>query len=74
MHEMAHLFHNWKRAPIGLKETRHKEFLLNIAFRETGNICISHAKRTAEFWSLGRAHLSGDNYLSGSAESPQISH
>ena len=32
VHEMAHLFHNWKRAPMGLKETRHKEFLLNIAF------------------------------------------
>jgi hypothetical protein len=32
VHEMAHLFHNWRRASIGLKETRHKEFLLNIAF------------------------------------------
>jgi hypothetical protein len=32
VHEMAHLFHNWKRAPIGLKETRNREFLLNIAF------------------------------------------
>jgi hypothetical protein len=32
VHEMAHLFHNWKRASIGLKETRQKEFLLNIRF------------------------------------------
>jgi hypothetical protein len=32
VHEMAHLFHNWKRASIGLKETRKKEFLLNISF------------------------------------------
>jgi hypothetical protein len=32
VHEMAHLFHNWKRASIGLKETRNREFLLNISF------------------------------------------
>jgi hypothetical protein len=32
VHEMAHLFHNWKRASIGLPETRSKEFLLNINF------------------------------------------
>jgi hypothetical protein len=32
VHEMAHLFHNWKRALIGLRETRYKEFLLNISF------------------------------------------
>jgi hypothetical protein len=29
---MAHVFHNWKRARIGLRETRHREFLLNIDF------------------------------------------
>jgi hypothetical protein len=36
-HEMAHLFHNWKRGSIGLRETRYREFLLNIDFakRET---------------------------------------
>jgi hypothetical protein len=34
VHEMAHLFHNWKRAPIGLKQTRNKEFLLNISFKK----------------------------------------
>jgi hypothetical protein len=34
VHEMAHLFHNWKRVSIGLKETRHKEFLLNISFKK----------------------------------------
>jgi hypothetical protein len=32
VHEMAHLFHNWKRASIGLRETRRKEFLLSISF------------------------------------------
>jgi len=36
-HEMAHLFHNWKRSYIGLRETRYREFLLDIDFakRET---------------------------------------
>ena len=32
VHEMSHLFHNWKRARIGLPETRTKEFLLNISY------------------------------------------
>ena len=37
VHEMAHVFHNWKRAWTGLREIRHREFLLNIKFamRET---------------------------------------
>ena len=34
VHEMAHVFHNWKRAWTGLRETRHREFLLNIDFRK----------------------------------------
>ena len=32
IHEAAHVFHNWKRAYMGLPETRTREFLLNIAF------------------------------------------
>ena len=32
VHEAAHVFHNWKRAYVGLPETRAREFLLNIAF------------------------------------------
>ena len=32
VHEAAHVFHNWKRAYVGLPETRRREFLLNIAF------------------------------------------
>jgi hypothetical protein len=37
VHEMAHVFHNWKRVWTGLREIRHREFLLNIDFakRET---------------------------------------
>jgi len=32
VHEAAHVFNNWKRAYVGLPETRTREFLLNIAF------------------------------------------
>jgi hypothetical protein len=32
VHEAAHVFHNWKRAYVGLPATRTREFLLNIAF------------------------------------------
>jgi hypothetical protein len=37
VHEAAHIFHNCKRRTIGLRETRRKEWLLDIAFgqRET---------------------------------------
>jgi len=32
IHEAAHVFHNWKRASVGLPHTQSREFLLNIAF------------------------------------------
>jgi hypothetical protein len=34
VHEAAHVFHNCKRATVGLSETRTREFLLNIDFHE----------------------------------------
>ena len=34
VHEAAHIFHNCKRATIGLRETRTKEWLLDIDFRK----------------------------------------
>ncbi|HEY9777209.1 MAG TPA: hypothetical protein V6C81_25830 [Planktothrix sp.] len=34
VHEVAHVFHNCKRATVGLPETRTKEFLLNIDFHQ----------------------------------------
>jgi hypothetical protein len=40
-HEMAHLFHNWKRGPIGLRETRYREFLLNIDFAKRETFALS---------------------------------
>ena len=32
VHEMAHVFHNWKRARVGLPHTRYREWLLQIDF------------------------------------------
>lgn len=34
VHEVAHIFHNCKRETIGLRYTRHREWLLPIAFRK----------------------------------------
>lgn len=34
VHEVAHIFHNCKRATVGLRETRRTEWLLDIAFRK----------------------------------------
>jgi hypothetical protein len=34
VHEAAHIFHNCKRATIGLRETRTKEWLLDIEYRK----------------------------------------
>lgn len=34
VHEMAHVFHNWKRESVGLLHTRHREWLLQIDFRK----------------------------------------
>ena len=34
LHEAAHVFHNWKRDRAGLRHTREREFLLQIAFRK----------------------------------------
>jgi hypothetical protein len=34
VHEVAHLFHNCKRRTVGLRETRRKEWLLDIAFQK----------------------------------------
>jgi len=41
VHEAAHVFHNCKRSMIGLKETRSREFLLNIDFRQRETFAYS---------------------------------
>jgi hypothetical protein len=50
VHEAAHIFHNCKRRTIGLRETRRKEWLLDIDFgqRETfAYACEAYARITA---------------------------
>ena len=40
VHEVAHIFHNCKRATIGLRETRTKVWLLDIEYFEAGDLCL----------------------------------
>jgi hypothetical protein len=41
VHEVAHIFHNCKRATIGLRETRTKEWLLDIEYRKRETFAYS---------------------------------
>ncbi len=41
IHEAAHVFHNWKRRNTGLRETRTKEWLLDIEFRKRETFAYS---------------------------------
>jgi hypothetical protein len=41
VHEAAHIFHNCKRATIGLRETRTKEWLLDIDYRKRETFAYS---------------------------------
>lgn len=41
VHEAAHIFHNCKRATIGLRETRTKEWLLDIEYRKRETFAYS---------------------------------
>ena len=41
VHEAAHIFHNCKRAPVGLRQTRRKEWLLDIEYRKRETFAYS---------------------------------
>lgn len=41
IHEAAHVFHNWKRRNSGLRETRTREWLLDIEFRRRETFAYS---------------------------------
>lgn len=41
VHEAAHIFHNCKRRTIGLRETRTKEWLLDVEYRERETFAYS---------------------------------
>lgn len=68
IHEAAHVFHNWKRRNTGLRETRTREWLLEIEFkkRETfaysceayGSI-VEHAQTRGERIAMGQEYAMG---------------
>ena len=41
VHEVAHIFHNCKRGTLGLKQTRTREWLLDIEFSERETFAYS---------------------------------
>lgn len=41
VHEVAHVFHNWKRERVGLPYTRNREWLLEIDFHERENFALA---------------------------------
>jgi hypothetical protein len=41
VHEAAHIFHNCKRAIVGLRQTRRKEWLLDIEYRKRETFAYS---------------------------------
>ena len=50
MHEAAHIFHNCKRASIGLRETRTRVWLLDIEYRKRetpAHSCEAYARVVA---------------------------
>jgi hypothetical protein len=65
VHEVAHIFHNCKRSNVGLRQTRTKEWLLDIDFRKRETFAYSceayarvleRAKRPAERRELAEAY------------------
>ena len=65
VHEVAHIFHNCKRRTVGLRETRTKEWLLDIDFRKRETFAYSceayarvleRVKRPAERRELAEAY------------------
>ncbi len=65
VHEVAHLFHNCKRVTLGLRETRRKEWLLDIGYRkretfayacEAYSRLFARGKRPAERLALAKEY------------------
>ena len=74
VHEVAHMFHNCKRATIGLRETRTKEWLLDIEYRKRETFayaCEAYArvlergKRPAERLALAEEYGRSGAHLGG---------
>jgi hypothetical protein len=65
VHEAAHIFHNCKRATVGLRETRTKEWLLDIDFhkRETfAYSCEAYARVLERAKSAGERREGAADY------------
>ncbi len=84
VHEVAHIFHNCKRATVGLRETRTKQWLLDIEYRKRETFayaCEAYArvfergKRPAERLALAEeyrprgAHLAEERVDAGEVAS-----
>ena len=74
VHEAAHIFHNCKRRTIGLRETRTKEWLLDIEYRQRETFAysceayariVASAKSPAERRALAVEIRLGAPYLGG---------
>jgi hypothetical protein len=63
VHEAAHIFHNCKRSTIGLRETRTKEWLLDIEYRHR-EPPPTRARPTLAWWPERRVLLSGEPWPS----------
>jgi hypothetical protein len=68
IHEAAHVFHNWKRRNSGLRETRTREWLLEIEFRKRETFAYSceaygwiveHARSRGERIAMGQDFARG---------------
>jgi hypothetical protein len=68
IHEAAHVFHNWKRRNTGLRETRTREWLLEIEFKkreafayscEAYGWIVEHARTRGERIAMGQEYAAG---------------
>lgn len=68
LHEVAHVFHNWKRHYAGLKETRTREWLLEIEFKKRETFAYSceaygwiveHARTRRERIAMAQEYATG---------------
>jgi phage protein Gp37/Gp68 len=68
IHEAAHVFHNWKRRNTGLRETRTREWLLEIEFKKRETFAysceaygwiIEHARARGERIAMGQEYAAG---------------
>lgn len=65
VHEAAHIFHNCKRRTIGLRETRRKEWLLDIEFRQRETFaysCEAYARIVARAKNPAERHALAAEY------------